>query len=44
MLALAVVVGAVVYKLALDSASATARRRREAILQTLSSGDGPVVS
>lgn len=43
-LALAVVVGAVVYKLALDSAVATARRRREAILQTLSSGDGPVVS
>jgi ABC-2 type transport system permease protein len=43
-LALAAVVGGIVYKVALDSAVATAARRREAILQTLSAGDGPVVS
>jgi ABC-2 type transport system permease protein len=43
-LALAVVVGGMVYKLALNSAVATAGRRREAILQTLSAGEGPVVS
>jgi ABC-2 type transport system permease protein len=40
----AAVVGAVIYKIALNSAVSTAAQKREAILQTLSSGEGPVVS
>jgi ABC-2 type transport system permease protein len=40
----AAVVGAVIYKAALNSAVSTAGRKREAILQTLSAGEGPVVS
>lgn len=43
-LALAAVVGAIVYKLALDSASSTMSRRRETLLRTLSIGEGPVVT
>jgi ABC-2 type transport system permease protein len=43
-LALAAVAGGIVYKVALNSAVSTAGRRREAILQALSAGEGPVVS
>jgi len=43
-LALAAVVGGIVYVAALRSAVATAERSRETILQTLSAGEGPVVS
>jgi ABC-2 type transport system permease protein len=43
-LAAAAVVGAIVYKLALDSAVAAAGERRESVLQALAVGEGPVVS
>ena len=43
-LALAAAVGGIVYAAALRSAVATAERRRQNILDTLSAGDGPVVS
>jgi ABC-2 type transport system permease protein len=43
-LALAALVGGIVYKMALDSAVATVARRRENILQLLSAGEGPVES
>jgi ABC-2 type transport system permease protein len=41
-LALAAVIGGIVYWIALESAVNTARTRREAILQELSKSDGPV--
>lgn len=43
-LALAAVVGALVYRVALSSAVATVARRRESILQALATGEGPVVT
>jgi len=43
-LAMAALVGAIIYKLTLASAAATAIDRREAILQALGTGEGPVVS
>ena len=43
-LALAAAMGAIIYKLTLGSAAASAIDRREAILQALGTGEGPVVS
>lgn len=43
-LLIAAAVGAVIYKFTLGSAAAAADRRRELILQTLSAGEGPVVT
>ena len=44
MMAIAAIVGGVVYWLAMESAVATAGRRRERILLELSKGDGPVAT
>jgi ABC-2 type transport system permease protein len=41
-LAIAAMIGAVIYGIALESATHTAHRRREQILQALSAGQGPV--
>jgi ABC-2 type transport system permease protein len=43
-LLIAAVAGAVIYRFTLASAVATADRRREAILQTLSAGEGPMIT
>ena len=43
-LAFAAVLGGVFYRIAMDSAVETARKRREAILSDLSRTEGPVVS
>ncbi len=43
-LALAAVIGGTLYWIAMESAVATAHKRREAILQELSQGEGPVAS
>jgi ABC-2 type transport system permease protein len=43
-MAIAAIIGGVLYAMAIDSAVSTATRRRERILQDLSKGDGPVVS
>ena len=42
--AFAAVLGGVFYRIAMDSAVETARKRREAILSDLSRTEGPVVS
>jgi ABC-2 type transport system permease protein len=43
-LAVAAVVGAIVYWIAMESAVVTAQKRREQILAELSRGEGPVVT
>jgi ABC-2 type transport system permease protein len=43
-MAIAAILGAVLYRMAMESAVSTATGRREQILQDLSKGDGPVVS
>jgi ABC-2 type transport system permease protein len=43
-LGFAAIIGGVVYWIALESAVGTARERRERIIQSLSSGDGPVTA
>lgn len=43
-MAIAAILGGVLYAMAIDSAASTATHRRERILQDLSKGDGPVVS
>ena len=43
-LAMAAAIGGAVYWIAMESAASTALMRREAILQELSKGDGPVAS